>query len=176
MDVLMVNQKESHKDLDDSIKRRLAFISAEADRILKLIIEDTRQEQYRLLGIDKRIQTIQEQLYQEWLQKYIVELNRWRSEELIKLQRYLRARQKQIGDNSQNKIDRLNAETNDLKTLIVQEEQYRIAQQTKDLAAKIFDTSKEIVGSESKTELNLRIQANVGIMVPGHGCTNDPTN
>ena len=75
----MVNLKELQQELDETVKRRLTIISIEADKKLTLIIEDAKREQDSLLAYDRNIQTRQEELYQEWLQKYIVELNKWRS-------------------------------------------------------------------------------------------------
>lgn len=180
IDAVLFNLKESQKGLDFYIRQRLAIVSDEAERVLTLIIEDTKIEQDRLLANDKIIQTKQEEFYQDWLQKYIVELNKWRSEQLAELQKYLLNNQKKIFNESQGKIRKLVEDTNRIKTLIIKEELDRIAQQSNQITDEIFFNPKETNyqhhGSESKTEVNLRIQANVGHILPGHACAKDPTN
>ena len=87
--VSMRTIQESYKDLDGRLKQRLDLISKDADAKLRLIINDTETEEKRLVEYDKRQQAIQDELYQKWLQKYVVELNKWRSEELADLQQEL---------------------------------------------------------------------------------------
>ncbi|CAF4134677.1 unnamed protein product, partial [Rotaria sp. Silwood2] len=70
---------------NEIIQRRLEGVSKAAERILGLIINETTEDQNRLLEYAQEIQMRHEELYREWLQKYIIELDRWRSSELAKL-------------------------------------------------------------------------------------------
>jgi len=167
--------KKTHQDLDDCLKRRLAKVSMEAEQKVGLIVQDTKDEQKRLLAYDKMRQLGQDALYQEWLQKYIVELNKWRSRELAQLQKELSKCQYNIVEISKKKIDRINIQANSLKTQILDEEKNAASRKTKKLTGKMYDLTREdanFLGSESKTELNLRIQSNVGRIAPGQSCTN----
>jgi hypothetical protein len=147
---------------------------------LTVIIEHTKLEQDRLLAYDKARQTEQEQLFQEWLQRYIVKLNEWRSLELAELQKELLDYQKRIIQVSQQRTRSLNEEANRIKLIIIQQEEAFETEQTDKVFTAMYDISRkdaaQHLGSESKTELNLRIQANVGVMAPGQGCTNIPTS
>jgi hypothetical protein len=175
IDVIMSGLKKTHQDLDDRLKRRLAKISTEAEQKVQLIVDDTREEQKLLLVYDKQQQLRQDELYQEWLQKYIVELNTWRSRELAKLQKNLLVYQHEIIRISKKKIDHINNEANLYKTLILEEEKEAALRKTNKITESMYDLTRDdtnFLGSESKTELNLRIQANVGRIAPGQSCTN----
>lgn len=175
----MDSLKKSHNDLDDHLKRRLAKVSADAERIIGIIIDDTKKEQKLLLDYDKRRQNRQDELYKEWLQKYVVVLNTWRSKELANLQIELSQYQQQIVKISQERINRLNIEANQLKTQILNEEGDAFCQKATYLTGQLYDVSrdeKNYLGSEWKTELNLRVQANVGRIASGQSCTNDFDN
>lgn len=179
IDVVMNGLKKTQIDLDDRLKKRLAKISAEAEQKISLIVEDTREEQKRLLAYDKEQQHRQDEIYQEWLQKYVVELNTWRSRELAKLQKDLLTYQRLIVDISKQKIERVNEEAHAFKTLILDEEKQRVSRKTNKLTSTMYDLTRDdthFLGSESKTELNLRVQANVGRIAPGQSCTNGLDN
>lgn len=176
IDVVMNDLKKTYQDLDERLKRRLTKISSEAEQKLMLIVEETKEDQKRLLAYDREQQLRQDQLYQEWLQKYIVELNTWRSRELAKLQKRLMVYQEEIINISRKKLDRVNEDANRLKTQILDEEKQAAERKTSKLTDQMYDITREdtnFLGSESKTELNLRIQANVGRIAPGQACTND---
>jgi hypothetical protein len=131
------------------------------------------------LDYDKRRQNRQDELYKEWLQKYVVVLNTWRSKELANLQIELSQYQQQIVKISQERINRLNIEANQLKTQILNEEGNAFSQKATDLTGQLYAVSrdeKNYLGSEWKTELNLRVQANVGRIAPGQSYTNDFDN
>lgn len=170
VDVLMKSLKEVYKVLDDRVKQRLDEVTADADKILQLIIEDTNAQHDRLLQYDKEQQRLQSNQYQEWLQRYVVELNKWRSQELSDLQKELMTYQKTISDTSQEQIRILSSETNRIKLEILREEQNNSKAKTEGLTDKINELvsgeNLQQLGSESKMELNLRIQANVGRMPP----------
>ncbi|CAF2136744.1 unnamed protein product [Rotaria magnacalcarata] len=176
--VSMKDIQQSYKDLDSKVKQRLDIISKAADEKLQLIVKDTEQDENNLLDYDKMRQTRQDQLYQEWLHKYIIKLNEWRSEELADLQQELLQHQKTIVRNSRDKIAVLGKEANTLKFEILAEEHDKIEEKTNNLTNGLHDISTnesiQHLGIESKTEINLRVQANVGTMPPGQSCTNDP--
>jgi hypothetical protein len=172
--VVMDGLKKTYQDLDDRLKTRLAKISLEAEQKIMLIVQETKEDQKRLLAYDKQYQLRQDQLYQEWLQKYVVELNTWRSAELAKLQKILVVYQQEIINISRKKLDRVNEDANRLKTQILDEEKEATERKTNKLTDQMYDITRDdtnFLGSESKTELNLRIQANVGSIAPGQGCT-----
>ena len=178
IDVMMRMFKENYISLDGRVKDRLDIVSKDADVMLGRILDDTKAEQKRLLEHDRARQKDQEELYHKWLQMYVVELNKWRSQELSTLQDELRVYQKQIDGRSRDLINTLSNEANRFKVQILNEEQNRLTKKTQSLTDRIHRITDEqglqCLGSESKTELNLRIQANVGLKTPGHGCVNDP--
>jgi hypothetical protein len=179
IDVVMNGLKKTQQDLDNRLKARLSKVSTEAEQKVMLVVEDTRDEQKRLLAYDKQRQLRHDELYQEWLQKYIVELNTWRSRELAKLQKELLVYQKRIVDISKKKIDRINEHANRNKTQILDEEKMASIRRANEITNSMYDLTREdanFLGSESKTEFTLRIQANVGEIALGQTCTNDFNN
>jgi hypothetical protein len=177
IDVAMENLKQTQKDLDERLNNRLKKVSAKAEAKLGLVIADTKQDHEDLLAYDKERQTHHDRLYHDWLQKYIVELNKWRSIELTNLQAELLKYQQKIVDRSKKNIDAINDETNSLKKDILDEEQDSVGRKNKSLTDRIYDITREDaqhLGSEWKTDLNLRVQANVGRIAPGFSCANDP--
>ena len=167
-------------EFDHRVKHKLAQLSVVVEGKLAQIIAETKGEQDRLLAFDKARQTQDEELFQEWLQRYIVKLNEWRSLQLAELQEELLKSQKEIIAASEKKTRFVLDEAKKIKLQILEYEQQMEAQRTNKLFSTIYESSKEgalqHLGSESKTELNLRIQANVGVMAPGQGCRNDPTS
>lgn len=172
--------QQIYKITDERVKRRIERVTTDADKILECIIADTNKEQENLLKYDREQQELHDKQYQEWLQKYIVELNKWRSKKLAELQDDLLYYQQLIADNSRQYIETLSKETNDTKMRILKEEQDDAKIKTKDLTDKIHNIAKtgnlQQLGSESKTELNLKIQANVGRMPQGKSFQSDPVS
>ena len=170
----MSQLNRAHADLDDIVKHRLEFITVETDRTLRRLVVDTQQEQQRLLQYAKLRQARQDELYREWLQMYIVELDQWKSRELARLQEALRRYQTQISKLSQITITTVNEQAKLTKARIVQDEQANTELIIADLVAEMqsFSTNHSLqhLGSETRTNINLTIQANVGTKAPGQGC------
>ena len=172
----MANLKSSQQGLQQVLQRRLLKVSTESEQKIQLVVEDTREDQKLLLMYDKERQRHQNAVYQEWLQKYIVKLNEWRSRQLANLQKELLHYQKAIVDTSRRRIDKINLDTYLLQAQILQEETDANKTRTDNVTKKMYEITREgenFLGSESKVELNLKIQANVGEMAPGQSCVND---
>ena len=174
-DELMSRLNQAHADLDDMVKRRLGYITVETDRIFDGLAVGTQKEQQRLLQYAKLRQARQDELYREWLQMYIVELDQWKSRELARLQEELQEYQNRISELSQINITIVNEQVTLIKTQILQEEQAKAELIITDLLAEMqsFSTNHSLrhLGSETLTSINLTIQANVGTKAPGQGCT-----
>ena len=82
---LMARLNVAHIESNEIIQQRLEGVSKEAERVIGLIIKETTDEQDRLLKYAQEVQRTREELHREWLQKYVIELDRWRSNELGKL-------------------------------------------------------------------------------------------
>jgi hypothetical protein len=106
--------KQNYISLDSRIKERLDIVSQDADAMLGQSLDDTKAVQKRLLEYDRNRQKDQKELYHTWLQKYVVELNKWRSQQLCILPEELRDYQKQIDGHSQQLIDTLSDQANSL--------------------------------------------------------------
>lgn len=176
INVVMANLRSSQQGLQQVLQRRLLKVSTESEQKIQLVVEDTREDQKLLLIYDKERQRRQNAVYQEWLQKYIVKLNEWRSRQLANLQKELLHYQKNIVDKSRRRIDQINLDTYLLQAQILQEETDANKTRTDNVTKRMYEITSEganFLGSESKVELNLKIQANVGEMAPGQSCVND---
>lgn len=175
INAVMDSLKTNQQSLQEGLRRRLLKVSNEAEQKIQLVVDDTKAEQKRLLAYDKERQRRQNVIYQEWLQKYIVKLNEWRSRQLANLQQELLQYQKSIVETSQEKIDQINRDAFNLQTQILQQETDANKKRTTDVTKKMYEITEDgrrFLGSESMIELNLRIQANVGEVAPGQSCTN----
>lgn len=172
----MANLKSSQQGLQKGLESRLQKVALEAEQKIQLVVNDTREDQKLLLQYDKKRQHHQNTVYQQWLQFYIVKLNEWRSRQLANLQKELLVYQTSIIDISRKRIDRINIEAYHLQAQILQEETDANKTRTDNVTKRMYEITREganFLGSESKVELNLKIQANVGEMAPGQSCPND---
>ena len=157
--------RKTQEDLDISLQARLQKISQLAEKQIEEVMNEMQADEKRLLTYDKKRQEKQDELYGEWLQKYVVKLNEWRSKELYNLQNELLLYQRQIVDRSQGKISAVNEAASTLKTIVLDEEKGRATRKTQHLTKEMYEIKRDdnqFLGSESKTELNIRVQANVG--------------
>ncbi|CAF0926811.1 unnamed protein product [Rotaria sp. Silwood1] len=166
MKKLLARLNVAHMESNESIQRRLEKVSKEAERVLGLIINETTDEQNRLLEYAQGIQARHEELYREWLQKYIVELDRWRSTELAKLHEKLEISKKRISDDLQKKLTIVNQEVEAAKSQIFLEEQERQAKEADHIVSDVKSISQQNktqhIGTESNTDIYLKIRANAG--------------
>ena len=173
--IALINSlKKNQSQLDTSLRARLTKLSTAAENELRDIIDDTRRRQQDVLAYDKSCQLQQNELYQEWLQKYIVVLNRWRSEELDNLQSELSKYQQKITQKFTQRIEALNNRVNQCRHSIWSTEQQNAIDRTNHLTAEMIDittTNSQFLGSQAKVEFNLRIQANAGRIASGQSCT-----
>ncbi|CAF3302231.1 unnamed protein product [Rotaria sp. Silwood2] len=174
---LMVNLNNAHRRLDGIVKDRLQIISKETEMIIGQITTDTHDIQLSLLSFAKARQSQQDELYREWLQKYVVILDGWKSARLAKLQEELQEYQRAIITYSQRRISSVNTEANKIKSLILREEQEKASLEINALMAQIESLSThqilQHIGSETMTNMNLTILANVGRKMPGQGAAFD---
>ncbi|CAF1623964.1 unnamed protein product, partial [Rotaria magnacalcarata] len=127
----------AHVLFDESIQQRLEQVSKEAERVLGLIIEDLEDEQDRLLDYTQEIQLGYERQYREWLQKYIIELDQWKSIELSRLHEKLQKYEIDMKYVFQEKLELLNWEVETAKSRILREEQEKGSKETKSIISNI---------------------------------------
>lgn len=178
VNTVMNGLKQSQNDLDTRLKSRLAKISLVAEQKTDAVIQATKKEQQRLLAYDRIRQRRQHELHQEWLQKYLVELDKWRAQELAQLQQELLGHQKIIVAIAQKKIQRINDEANQRKDQALEDEKVAAARRNARLTEAMFSVERnhQYLGSEVRSEIHVRVQANVGRIAPGQACTNDFPN
>jgi len=177
IDELIKNLNRIHTQLDDAIKRRTQQVSVDTESVLAHIINETHEEQQRLLHYAKEQQTIQDEHYRELLQKYISELDEMRAKELTQLQEELQNCREQILQASQMKIMTVNEQANIIKSKIVQEEQRQASMKIDAVNVQLqnlsTDETFQQLGSELLTKTNVIINANVGTKAPGQNCSFD---
>jgi len=173
MDQLFVNLTEVHAELDLDVKEKQELVSEITKKIISIITSDTRIIQQNLLGFGQTKQMNQDQLYREWLQMYIEELDQWRSTRLANLQEKMEAYQKTIMNQSQRLIMQVNTESNTLKTNILTIAQQQGSLKMQGIIEQIQTISVHNLGTETMTKMNLIIHGNVGNKMPGQGCNFD---
>ncbi|CAF1943154.1 unnamed protein product [Rotaria magnacalcarata] len=154
----------AHVLFDESIQQRLEQVSKEAERVLGLIIEDLEDEQDRLLDYTQEIQLGYERQYREWLQKYIIELDQWKSIELSRLHEKLQKYEIDMNYVFQEKLELLNWEVETAKSRILREEQEKGSKETKSIISNIEEISRQNkmqnIAMEEDTDIHLKLQAN----------------
>ncbi|CAF2165137.1 unnamed protein product [Rotaria magnacalcarata] len=154
----------AHVLFDESIQQRLEQVSKEAERVLGLIIEDLEDEQDRLLDYTQEIQLGYERQYREWLQKYIIELDQWKSIELSRLHEKLQKYEIDMKYVFQEKLELLNWEVETAKSRILREEQEKGSKETKSIISNIEEISRQNkmqnMAMEEDTDIHLKLQAN----------------
>lgn len=156
----------AHIESNEIIQERLNRLSVEAERVIGMIIHETSEEQNRLLEYAQNVQATHEELYREWLQKYIIELDQWRSTQLNRLQEKLDYEKKTVNVMLQKKLTIVNQEVEAAKNQIFKEEQERQAQEVDDIVSDVKEATKNKnyhdTGTETNTDIHLKIRANAG--------------
>lgn len=175
IDELIKSLNRIHTQLDDSIKRRTQQISAETESVLAHIINETQQEQQRLLYYAKEQQTKQDEHYRDLLQKYISQLDEMKAKDLTQLQEELQNCREQIMQVSQMKIMTVNEQANIIKSKIVKEEQQQASMKIDVVNVQLqnlsTDETFQQLGSEIMTKTNVITNANVGRKAAGQNCS-----
>ncbi|UJR24882.1 hypothetical protein I4U23_006250 [Adineta vaga] len=169
IDELIGNLNRIHTQQDDIIKRRTQQISSETESVLTHIINETQQEQQRLLSYAKEQQTKQDEHYRQLLQTYVSQLDEIKARELSQLQDELQDYREQIMRDSQMKIMSVNEQANVIKSKIVKEEQQEASMKidtiNEQLQNLITDSTFQQLDSEIISKTNIIINANVGAKV-----------
>jgi hypothetical protein len=174
IDELIKNLNHIHTQLDESIKYRTEQVSTDTKSVLAHIIDETQQEQQRLLYYAKEQQTRQDEHYCELLQKYISQLDGMKAKELAQLQEELQVCREQIMQVSQFKIKTVNEQANILKSDIVREEQQQASMKIDAINIQLqnltTDDTFQLLGSEIMTKTNVITNTNVGTKADGQHC------
>jgi hypothetical protein len=175
IDNLIKTLNRIHTQLDDTIKRRTQQISTETESVLAHIINETQQEQQRLLFYAKEQQTKQDEHYREQLQKYISQLDEMKAKELTELQEELQDSREQIMQVSHMKITKVNEQANIIKSKIVKDEQQLASMKIDAINLQLQDLSTDDafqqLGSEIITKTNVITNTNVGTKAAGQSCS-----
>ncbi|CAF3720626.1 unnamed protein product [Rotaria socialis] len=167
----------AHVLFNESIQQRLEQVSKEAERVLGLIIEDFEDEQDRLLDYTQEIQSGYERQYREWLQKYIIELDQWKSIELSRIHEKLQKYERDMNYVFQEKLELLNREVETAKSRILREEQEKGSKETKSIISNIEEISRQKkmqnIEMEEDTDIHLKLQANTRNKVMGENSINN---
>ncbi|CAF3237605.1 unnamed protein product [Rotaria sp. Silwood2] len=173
INALLIRLSEVHSQLDLNIEERGKVISEQSKLIIDVIINDTRDMQQSLLTFAKKRQTVQDELYNEWLQMYVVELDQWKSARLAELQEELQTYQKKIMIQSQQLITEVNREMHQLRDELLKIEQVNASTTIQEIIERIQTMSTHQLGTETVTKINLIIHGNVGTKVAGQTSTFD---
>ncbi len=173
IDRLFASLSGVQAEFDRHVEEQLILISKVAKEIIELITSDAREIQQNLLGFGKEKQMKQDELYRQWLQLYIIELNKWKSTRLADLQNKMETHQKKIMAYSQQWIMQVNTDANALKDNIIKAAQQEASSRMQQLIEQIQAMSIHHLGTETMTKINLIIHGNVGNKMSGQGCTFD---
>jgi DNA polymerase III gamma/tau subunit len=175
IDELISNLNNIHTQLDERIKRRTQQVSAETESVLAHIINETQDEQQRLLHYAKTQQTKQDEHYHELLQNYISQIDEMKAKELTQLQQELQECREQIMQLSQMKIMTVNEQANIIKSKIVKEEQQQASMKIDAVNVQLqnlsTDDTFQQLGSEIMTQTNVTTKVNAGTKAAGHNCS-----
>lgn len=174
IDELIKNLNRIHTQLDDNIKRRTQLVSTDTESVLAHIINETQQEQQRLLYYAKEQQTKRDEHYRELLQKYISQLDEMKAKELAQLQEELQDCREQIMQVSQTKIKTVNEQANIIKSNIVKGEQQQASMKLDTINVQlqnlITDDTFQLLGSEIMTKTNVITSTNIGTKAASQKC------
>ena len=177
IDELVRNLNRIHTQLDETIQRRTQKISAETESVLAHIINETQQDQQRLLYYAKEQQTKQEEHYRELLQKYISQLDEMKAKELSQLQEELQDCREQIMQVSKTKIMTVNEQANITKSKVVRDEQQQATMKIDAINLQLQnlpnDETFQQLGTELITKTNVITNVNVGTKAAGQNCSFD---
>lgn len=173
IDDLLSSLTKVQEQLDLNIEERGKIISEQLKVIIDMIVNDTRDVQQNLLAYAKEQQSRQDDLYNKWLQRYVAELDKWKSARLAKLQADLQQQQHDIMQSSQQFIMEVNQEANMLRGEVLKEEQRNASEVVAEITEKIQNMSTHQLGTETMTRINLIVHGNVGTKAPGQDCKFD---
>ena len=166
-----------HTQLDETIRHRTEQISIETESVLAQIINETQQEQQRLLQYAKERQAKQEEKYRDQLQSYISKLDDIKVREMAQLQDELQQGREQILQVSQMKIMSVNEQANIAKSKVVKDEQQQASLKINSINLQLQNLTKDKtfqqLGTESKTRTSLMASSHVGSKLPGQNCSFD---
>jgi len=156
----------AHIESNEIVQQRFQGVSKEAERVLGIIIDETAEEQNRLLQYAQEIQGRIQALHREWLEKYVVELDRWQSIELTKLHEKLENSKGSINEVFQKKLAIVNKQVEDAKSQIFREEQEKQTKEANEIVSDVTKTSQQNkmqhIGTETNTNILFNIRANAG--------------
>lgn len=154
----------SHFQSNAILQQRLENLVFQGKKALQLIKEETETENKRLIEYAQSIQVRHEQLHREWMAKYLVELDRWRAQQLSDLHQVIDAYQKVIDNVFQRKLHIVNDLLEQQKTLIIDEERKRQENETKNILSTTQNMTNEkrmqAFTSEALTNMQVTIRAN----------------
>lgn len=150
------------KKFDNFLQQEYEIIEKNAEEFLKSIRNDKRENQQNLLIYGRKRQMRDEKLFNEFLEKYVVVLNEWKSKQLTDLQNDLEQYEKDIVNQSKILIEKVNDEVNDLRDEVSKIFSQKLSQQTKKLIEKYRSKSSFEFGHETLTKIDLTIQTNCG--------------
>lgn len=156
----------AHTQSNEILQARLQGVSTETQRVLRLITNETTEEQERLLQYAQQIQTRIQKLHEEWLQKYIIQLDQWQAHELAKLQEKLKLFKESINKMFQAKLSLVNRQVDEEKSRIFRQEAERQTKATNEIVSEVVQSSRgkkaSHVGTEAETDIFLKIRASAG--------------
>jgi hypothetical protein len=175
IDGLIKNLNDIHTQLDEIIRRRTQQISLETESVLAHIINETHDEQQRLLTYAKERQRQQDEQYREQLQLFIAQLDETKAKDIGKLQDELQECRERILQVSHVKIKAANEQASKAKTRIVKEEQEQASIQIENINAQLHslttDGTFQQFGSESTCKTSFTTNAHVGNRTAEHKCS-----
>lgn len=177
VDDLIKKLTQIHTQLDETIRRRTEQISVETESVLAQIINESQEEQQRLLQYARKRQAKQDEEYQKRLQEFIAELDATKATEIAHLQAELEESREQILRISQEKIKSVNEQANIAKSKIVRDEQQNASIKIDNINAQLqnftTDRSFQQFGTESVTRTSIALKSNVGEKALGQNCKFD---
>ena len=177
IDELIKNLNRIHTQLDETIRRRTQQISVETESVLAHIINETQDEQQRLLLFAKQRQMLQNEHYREQLQAYIAKLDEIRAKEIGRLQDELQTCREQILQISQAKIMSVNEQANIAKSKVVKDEQQQASMKIEAINVQLqhltTDRTFQQLGTESTSRTSVTASNRVGSKAPGQTCSFD---
>ena len=162
LDGLYVARTESNQIL----QARLHGVSNEAQRVIRLISNETTEEQERLLTYARIMQAKFQKMHEEWLEKYIIQLDQWQARELAKLQEKLVVSKEKINDVFQKKLALVNRQVDEEKSRIFHEEADKQTRATEEIVSEIVQSPGAMktshIATGAETNIHLKIRANAG--------------
>ena len=172
IDDLIQKINDVHTALDETIQHRTQQISIDTESVLAHIINETHEEQQRLLLYAKERQTKQDESYREEIHAFMTQLDEKKLKELSHLQSELQASREHILQASQSKIMSVNEQANMAKSKIVKEEQQKASVKINSIHTQLqnltTDKTFQQLDSEISTKSNVTATINIGSKSVGH--------